>query len=93
MKQKLYLYKTKMNITMDLQAEIKWIEAALSESKDPTFIAAVKNMIKSMRKVKETLSKEQANEDMLMAEAEADIKSVRVYSIEEAHKIVDNWEL
>lgn len=78
---------------MDFQAEIKWIEAALSESKDPTFIEAVKNMIKSMRKVKDTLSKEQIREDMLMAEAEADIKAGRVYSIEEAHKIVDNWEL
>ena len=69
---------------MDLQAEIKWIESALLESKDPTFIAAVKNMIKSMRKVKE---------DALMAEAETDIKAGKVYSIEEAHKIVDGWEL
>jgi len=78
---------------MDLQAEIKWIETALSESKDPTFIEAVKNMIKSMRKVKETLSKEQMKQDALMAEAEADIKANRVYSIDEAHKIVDSWEL
>ena len=78
---------------MDLQAEIKWIETALSESKDPTFIAAVKNMITSMRKVKETLSKSQVKEDALMAEAEADIKAGRTYSIEEAHKIVESWEL
>lgn len=78
---------------MDLQAEIKWIEKALSESKDPTFIAAVKNMITSMRKVKETLSEEQIREDILMAEAEADIRAGRTYSIEEAHKIVEGWEL
>lgn len=78
---------------MNLQAEIKWIETALSESKDPTFIEAVKNMIKSMQKVKENLSKEQIKEDALMAEAEEDIKANRVYSIEEAHKIVDRWEL
>lgn len=78
---------------MDLQAEIKWIEAALSESKDPTFIEAVKSMIKSMRKVKETLSAEQMREDALMAEAEADIKAGNVYSINEAHKIVDSWDL
>ena len=82
----------KMNI-MDLQAEIKWIEKALSESKDPTFVEAVKSMIKSMRKVKASLSSEQLRQDALIAEAEADIKAGRVYSIEEAHKIVDNWEL
>ena len=78
---------------MDLQAEIKWIETALSESKDPTFVEAVKNMIKSMRKVKASLSSQQLQQDALMSEAEADIKAGRVYSIEEAHKIVDNWEL
>ena len=78
---------------MDLQAEIKWIQTALSESKDPTFVEAVKNMIKSMRKVKETLSAEQIHEDALMAEAEADIKAGRVYNINEAHKIVDSWDL
>lgn len=39
---------------IDLQAEIKWIQTALTESKDPTFVEAVKNMIKSMRKVKES---------------------------------------
>ena len=78
---------------MDLQAEIKWIQTALSESKDPTFVEAVKSMIKSMRKVKETLSAKQMREDALMAEAEADIKAGRVYSINEAHKIVDSWDL
>jgi hypothetical protein len=93
MEQKLYLYSSKKKNIMDLQAEIKWIETALSESKDPTFVEAVKSMIKSMRKVKETLSSQQIHEDALMAEAEADIKAGRVYSIEEAHKIVDNWEL
>lgn len=78
---------------MDLQAEINWIQKALSESNDPTFVEAVKNMIQSMRKVKETLSSEQMQEDLLMAEAEADIKAGRVYSSEEAKKIVNNWEL
>jgi len=78
---------------MDLQAEIKWIQKALSESKDPTFVEAVKNMIKSMRKVKETLSSEQMREDVLMAEAEADIKAEKTYTIDEAHKIADSWDL
>ena len=76
---------------MDLQTEIKWIHDALSESKDPKFVEAVKNMIKSMRKVKESQSREQLRQDELMAEA--DIKAERVYSVEEAHKIVDGWKL
>jgi len=76
---------------MDLQTKIKWIHDALSESKDPTFVEAVKNMIKSMRKVKESQSREQLRQDELMAEA--DIKAERVYSVEEAHKIVDGWKL
>ncbi len=78
---------------MNIQAEIKWIEAALIESKDPNFIKAVKNMIQSMRKLKESISDEQKIQDKLMEEAEMDIKSGRVYSIEEAHKIVDNRNL
>lgn len=78
---------------MNIQTEIKWIEAALIESKDPNFIKAVKNMIQSMRKLKESISEEQKIQDTLMEEAEMDIKSGRVYSIEEAHKIVDNWNL
>ena len=41
-----------------------------------------------MKKVKEKLSSEQMHEDALMAEAEADIKAGRVYSIEEAHKLL-----
>ena len=46
-----------------------------------------------MQKVKGNSSKEQIKEDALMAEAEADIKANRVYSIEEAHKIVNSWDL
>lgn len=61
---------------MDIQTEIKWIQAALSESKHPTFIAAVKNRIESLRKVKESASKEQLLEDKLMLEAEEDISQV-----------------
>lgn len=49
--------------------------------------------IGSMRKVKESSSQEQLNQDALMLEAEADIKAGRVYSTKEAHKIVDTWEL
>jgi len=42
---------------LDIQTEIKWIQAALSESKHPTFIAAVKNRIESLRKVRSLLQK------------------------------------
>lgn len=78
---------------MDIQAEIKWIQTALLKSKDPTFVEAVKNMIKSMEKIKETSSSEQMREDALIAEAEADVKAGRVSSIEEAHKVVNSWKL
>jgi hypothetical protein len=93
MEQKLYLYSSKKKNKMDIQAEIKWIQIALSESKDPTFVRAVKSMITSMRKVKETLSSEQKREDALMKEAETDITAGSIYSIEQAHKIADSWEL
>jgi len=93
MEQNLYICRNNNILIMDLHAEIKWIQNALLESKDPTFVEAIKNMIKSMRKVKETLSSEQLREDALIAEAEEDIKAGEVYSINEAHKIVDNWNL
>lgn len=35
---------------------------------------------------------EQRREDKLMAEAEEDIKEGRVYSIDEAQKIIDSWD-
>lgn len=78
---------------MDLQADIKWIQKELQEVKDPTFLEAIKNMLKYRREVKVGLSEEQKREAILMEEAEADIKAGRVYSIDEAHKIINNWEL
>lgn len=78
---------------MDLQADIKWIQKELQEVKDPTFLEAIKNMLKYRREVKGGLSEEQKREAVLMEEAEADVKAGRVYSIDEARKIIDNWEL
>jgi len=78
---------------LDIQTEIKWIQTALNESKDATFISAVKNRIVSMRKVKEAASKERLPEDKLMLEAEEDIKEGRTYSIDEAHEIIRNWKM
>lgn len=78
---------------MGLQADIKWIQKELQEVKDPTFLEAIKNMLKYRREVKGGLSEEQKREAVLMEEAEADVKAGRVYSIDEARKIIDNWEL
>lgn len=76
---------------MNFQTEIKWIEAALIESKDPNFIKAVKNMIQAMRKLKESISEEQKFQDKLMEEAEIDIKSGRVHSQDEVQKMIEDW--
>lgn len=78
---------------MDLKKEAKWVHDKLLESKDPRFVEAVKNMIESMQKVKKDQCDEQERQDKLMAEAEADITAERVYSVEEAHKIVNGWQL
>jgi len=50
-------------------------------------------MIKSMRKVKESVSQEQILHDKLVLEAETDIIEGRVYTTAEAHEIIDNWKL
>jgi predicted Zn-dependent protease len=79
---------------MDVQAEIKWIEAALSESNDPTFIEAVKKMIQSMRKVKrsistELISIEQYNREL--DESIAQIERGECYTQEEVEKMAKEW--
>lgn len=78
---------------MNLQTEIKWIETALKESNDPTFIEAVKNLIKSLRKVKASSLIEQKYQDELMAEAEADIKAGRLHSQDDVQKMIENWTM
>ena len=92
MEHKLYLYTSKSTSIMNIQADLNWIQKELKEVKDPTLIEVFKNLLKYRKKVKDALSKEQKQEEALMVEAEADIKAGRVYSIDEAHKIIDNWK-
>jgi len=78
---------------MDVQTEVKWIEKELLDLKDPIFISAVKKMIQSMKSARQNISIVQRDQDIFMAEAEADIKSGNLYSIEEARKVVESWDL
>jgi predicted transcriptional regulator len=56
-------------------------------------VKVIKYKIKSMQKVKGTLSAEQLHEDALMAEAEADIKAGRVYTQDEVKKMIEGWTM
>ncbi|QJP34835.1 hypothetical protein F0365_10745 [Nonlabens sp. Ci31] len=79
---------------MDLQSEIKWIEAALSESKDPTFIKAVKNMIQSMRKVKQSMSTERISIEQYNRELDesiAQIENGEFHTQDEVEKMAKEW--
>jgi len=79
---------------MGLEADLKWIVKELKDVEDPALIAALKSMLKYRKKVKsDLLSEEQKREEMLMDEAEADIKAGRTYSLKESHKIIDSWEV
>lgn len=75
---------------MDLQTDLAWIQKELQEVKDLNFIAAIKSMLEYR---KEALLSSQATETALINEAEIDIKEGRIYSIEEAHKVIDDWKL
>lgn len=78
---------------MDLQAEIKWIQSELNEVKDPTFIKAIKNMIKYRRKVTalstERITIEQYNNELELSEKE--IESGHYYTQEQVQKIAGQW--
>lgn len=79
---------------MDYQAEIKWIETALLESKDPTFIRAVKNMIQSMRKVKQSMSTERISIEQYNRELDESIAQIErgeFYTQEEVEKMAKEW--
>lgn len=79
---------------MDYQAEIKWIETALLESKDPTFIKAVKNMIQSMRKVKQSMSTERISIEQYNRELDESIAQIErgeFYTQEEVEKMAKEW--
>ncbi|WP_299223981.1 hypothetical protein [uncultured Aquimarina sp.] len=79
-----------MNV-MDLQADIKWILKELKDVKDPTFIEAIKNMLKYRKKVSTTerISIEQYNKEL--DESIADIEAGRVHSHEEVKAMMQQW--
>ena len=80
----------KMNV-MDLQADLKWILKELKDVKDPTFIEAIKNMLKYRKKVSTTerISIEQYNKEL--DESIADIEAGRVHSHEDVKAMVRQW--
>ena len=50
---------------MDLEADLKWIHQELDNVKDPTFIEAIKNMLKYRKKVSlERIGLDQYNEEI-----------------------------
>ncbi len=91
MEQKLYLYNTKKDIVMDLQADLKWIQKELQTVKDPTLLEAIKNILKYRKKVSEfrrdTIEEYNADIDQGIQE----IESGEFYTQEEARKIADKW--
>ncbi len=74
---------------MDFQAEIKWIEKELLESRDPYLVDAVKNMIRSMHKAKGGLSKE---EHQNLSSAQKKELDYRMESYENKPDDVLDWE-
>lgn len=75
---------------MDLQAEIKWIHQELDNVKDPTFIEAIKNMLKYRKKVSsERISIEQYNKELEVSEKE--IEAGNFYTHEQVREIASQW--
>lgn len=67
--------------TLEIKEELhKYIEIGDNQFIDKLYQTAISYM-------------EQKRMDRMIAEAEADIKAGRTYSLKEAKKIIDNWEL
>ena len=75
---------------MDLQADLKWIQQELSNVKDPTFIEAIKNMLKYRKKVStERISIEQYNKELEASEKE--IEQGNFYTHEQVRERASQW--
>tara|TARA_R110002033_G_scaffold170860_1_gene214522 strand:- start:6484 stop:6720 length:237 start_codon:yes stop_codon:yes gene_type:complete len=75
---------------MDLQADLKWIQQELSNVKDPTFIKAIKNMLKYRKKVSsERISVEQYNKEIEASIAQ--IENGQTYTHEEMGERIKQW--
>lgn len=67
--------------TVEIKEELhKYIEIGDNQFIDKLYQTAISYM-------------EQKRMDRMISEAEADIKAGRTYSLKEAKKIIDNWEL
>lgn len=75
---------------MGLQADLKWIHQELDNVKDPTFIEAIKNMLKYRKKVStDRISIEQYN-----AEIDASIAQIErgeTYTHQEIGERIKQW--
>jgi predicted transcriptional regulator len=75
---------------MDLQADLKWIYKELENVKDPTFIEAIKNMLKYRKKVSsERISIEQYNKEI--DASIADIEAGNYHTHEEVKDMIKQW--
>lgn len=75
---------------MDLQADLKWIHQELEKVKDPTFIEAIKNMLKYRKKVSsERISIEQYNEEIDTSITQ--IEQGKTYTHEQMAERIKKW--
>ncbi|PVW13106.1 hypothetical protein [Marixanthomonas spongiae] len=75
---------------MDLQADLKWIHKELDKIKDPVFIEAIKNLLKSKKNVAaERISIEQYNKEI--DESIAQIEKGEVYTHQEVGERIKQW--
>jgi len=75
---------------MDLQADLKWIRQELKSVKDPTFIEAIKNMLKYRNKVaSERMSIEQYNKEI--DESIAQIEKGEFYTQQQMGERIKQW--
>jgi len=75
---------------MDLKADLKWIHQELDNVKDPTFIEAIKNMLKYRKKVsKERIGIEQYNQEIDASIAQID--SGKTYKQQEMGERIKQW--
>jgi predicted RNA-binding protein with RPS1 domain len=77
-------------VVMNLQADLKWIHQELENVKDPTFIKAIKNMLKYRKKVStDRISIEQYNEEINISIAQ--IESGQTYTHQEMGERIKQW--
>ena len=90
MERKLYLYFGKNSIEMDLRTDIKWIHEEIDKVEDPTFLEAIKNLLKYRNKVTPgRISIEQYNREL--DESEAQIERGEFHTQDQVRQIIDGW--